>query len=296
MPVARKPGRKTTTARVTSATSLDLPDRRAMESFLAAIGSRQDDDRAQQVMYEAWDQTASRSRIALARKALSISPLCADAYNLLAEEAATAAEAKDLFARGLEAAEMALGPEGFEEYAGHFWGFLETRPYMRARHGLALTLLGLGEEDAAIEHFRAMLELNPGDNQGIRYLLLAALLRRDDIDAIKALLASYAEESSPHWLYTRLLLAYRDGHVTDATTRKLFEDARATNEHVPASLAATRPPALSRSDYITMGGPDEAAEYVRECGAAWKKTEGAIEWLTTGMGRSTKRRTDRSVQ
>ena len=61
---------------------------------------------------------------------------------------------------------MALGAEGFEEYAGHFWGFLETRPYMRARAGLAIALIKLGDESAAIEHFRAMLKLNPNDNQG----------------------------------------------------------------------------------------------------------------------------------
>ena len=140
-----------------------LPDRRAMESDLAAIGARSRDDaiaKAQEVMYEAWDRATSRSRIALAHKALAISPLCADAYNLLAEEAATLAEARDLYARGLDAGELALGPEGFEEYEGHFWGFLETRPYMRARHGLALALLELGEEEAALEHFRAMLKLN----------------------------------------------------------------------------------------------------------------------------------------
>ncbi len=70
----------------------------------------------------------------------AISPLCADAYNLLADEAATPAEARDLYLRGLEAGELALGPEDFEEYGGQFWGFLETRPYMRARHGLALAL------------------------------------------------------------------------------------------------------------------------------------------------------------
>jgi hypothetical protein len=39
-------------------------------------------------MYEAWERTTPSSRIALARKALGISPLCADAYVLLAEEAA----------------------------------------------------------------------------------------------------------------------------------------------------------------------------------------------------------------
>lgn len=75
---------------------------------------------------------------------------------------------------------------------------------MRARHGLALTLLKLGEEGPAIEHFQAMLELNPGDNQGIRYLLLGSLLRRDDIPALKALLAdSPAAVTSPSVVLTR---------------------------------------------------------------------------------------------
>ena len=54
----------------------------------------------------------------------------------------------------MDAGELALGPKGFKEYAGHFWGFLETRPYMRARAGLAGTLLKLGDEDAAIRHYR----------------------------------------------------------------------------------------------------------------------------------------------
>ena len=101
-----------------------------MENYLATIAGRSRDAaiaEAQDVMYEAWDRSPSRSRISLAHKALAISPLCADAYNLLAEEAATIAEARDLYARELEAGGLALGPEEFEEYEGHFWGFLETR-------------------------------------------------------------------------------------------------------------------------------------------------------------------------
>ena len=83
-------------------------------------------------------------------------------------------EARDHYARGVEAGELALGPQAFKEYAGHFWGFLETRPYMRARAGLAGALLKLGDVDGAIDHFRDMLRLNPNDNQGIRYLCSAA--------------------------------------------------------------------------------------------------------------------------
>src|SRR5215204_4647164 len=230
-----------------------------------APGGDSDDPtaKAQDVMYEAWEQTTARSRIALARKALSISPLCADAYVLLAEEAArTVEEARDFYAKGVEAGELALGPEGFKEYEGQFWGFLETRPYMRARAGLASALLKLGDEDGAISHFREMLRLNPNDNQGIRYLLAGCLLRRGDDSALKELLASYEDEGSAFWLYTRALLAFREGGEGDERAAALAREAWAANEHVPAILAGTKPPEPSESDYITLGDPDEATEYV----------------------------------
>ena len=287
MPVSKKPRRKAASTlpqpkTKTAVAGSALPDRRAMESYLTAIGARSRDDaiaKAQDVMYEAWDRSTSRSRIALAHKALAISPLCADAYNLLAEEAAATAEARDLYARGLEAGELALGPEGFEEYEGHFWGFLETRPYMRARHGLALTLLELGEEEAAVEHFRAMLKLNPGDNQGIRYLLLGCLLKRNDISAVKELLAAYEDEWSAHWLYTRALVAFREGHAEEQHVARLVRDAWSANQHVPAILAGAEPPMTSESGYVTVGGADEATEYVRDCGPGWRQTPGAVAWL-----------------
>ena len=175
MPVSKKPRRKQSKLQSPKRTSSAkaLPDRRAIEGFLSTIGGRQAEDAtaaAQNLMYSAWDQSSKRSRIDLARKALAISPLCADAYVLLAEEEAKSAqEAQEFFRKGVEAGERALGPAGFKRYAGHFWGFLETRPYMRARAGLAATLNALGEVDAAIGHFRELLRLNPNDNQGIRY-------------------------------------------------------------------------------------------------------------------------------
>jgi tetratricopeptide (TPR) repeat protein len=253
-----------------------------MESFLAAIAGQGRDDaiaKAQDIMYDAWERTTSRSRIALAHKALTISPLCADAYNLLAEEAGSVQEARDLYARGVEAGELALGAEGFEGYAGHFWGFLETRPYMRARAGLAIALIKLGDETAAIEHFRAMLKLNPNDNQGIRYLLLGCLLRCDDAAAVKKLLAAYKDEWSACWLYTRALIAFRDGQAAEKKITRLVQDAWSANQHVPAILAGTKPPVSSDNGYITMGGADEATDYVRDCGPAWHQTPGAVTWL-----------------
>ena len=125
MPVPKKPRRKAEAAPPGTAEAQAVPARRAIESFLAAVTGRSADEalsKAQSVMYDAWQRTTSRSRIALARKALAISPLCADAYNLVAGAAATPAAARDLYLRGLEAGELALGPDGFEEYDGEFWG------------------------------------------------------------------------------------------------------------------------------------------------------------------------------
>ena len=144
MPISKKPRSKRTvkTSRKASALAA-LPDRRAMESFLAAIAGRRGDDataKAQDVMYRAWEQNTSRSRIALACKALDISPLCADAYVLLAEEAQSVEEARDLYAKGVEAGELALGPKiskskpatsGLSRNAGLYAG--QGRPREHAR-------------------------------------------------------------------------------------------------------------------------------------------------------------------
>jgi len=281
MPISKKPRSKRAVKTSPKASALAaLPDRRTMESFLAAIAGRRGDDataKAQDVMYRAWEQNNSRSRIALACKALDISPLCADAYVLLAEEAQSIEEARDLYARGVEAGELALGPRDFKEYAGHFWGFLETRPYMRARAGLASTLVQLGDVEGALAHYRDMLKLNPNDNQGIRYVLAGCLLRQDNYSALKELLAAH-EDGTAFWLYTRALVAFRES--SDKQAAALVKDAWSANQHVPAILAGTKPAVKSNNGYITMGGPDEATYYVTECGAAWHRTPGAVAWLT----------------
>jgi hypothetical protein len=88
-------------------------------------------------MYDAWESSSRKERIKLAREALSISPDCADAYNLLAEEEARSIEeSKEFYRKGVEEGRHALEEKIFKEDGGHFWGYLPTRPYMRSRAGL----------------------------------------------------------------------------------------------------------------------------------------------------------------
>lgn len=119
----------------------------AIESLLSGIGGRSRRsavDEAQEIMYDAWEAPTRQRAVALAKKALTISADCADAYNLLAEETAKSLEeAIDLYRKGVEAGERALGKKSFKEDVGYFWGLLETRPSVQGRrHGRLVVLEG----------------------------------------------------------------------------------------------------------------------------------------------------------
>jgi tetratricopeptide (TPR) repeat protein len=235
-------------------------------------------DEAQDLIYDAWEAADRRTALALARKALRISPDCADAYVLLAQTARTRAQEFELYRKGVEAGERALGKEAFKRDVGHFWGILETRPYMRARAGLAECLWDQGHYDEAIAHWRDMLRLNPGDNQGMRYTLAARLLYLDRDEETAAVLAQYKGECSTYFLWTEAILLFRS--LGDhPRCRRALDAALLTNPHVPTFLFGQKRIPREIPDYVTWGGEDEAAECVYELIRPWKTTKGAIEWL-----------------
>ena len=239
-------------------------------------------DQAQDLMYDAWDATGAE-RVQLAQGALEISEDCADAYVLLAEETAqTLKDAMRMYELGVEAGERALGPEAFEEFAGHFWGVLETRPYMRARFGLAGCLWGLGERQAAIEHLTDMLRLNPGDNQGLRYELSNWLLAEERHEELGNLLDQYAEDISAVWAYNRALYVFRQegaGRKANACLKEAIE----INSFVPAYLLSQKKLPEWLPEYIGFGDENEAISYAVDGAILWVTTEGAIEWLVSRL-------------
>lgn len=241
---------------------------------------------AQDIMYEAWEAESKRERIKLAKEALSISPDCADAYNLLAEEEAeTLEEVKDFYQKGVEAGRRALGEKVFKEDSGHFWGYTPTRPYMRARTGLMECLWELGEHDEAIGHAKEMLKLNTSDNQGIRYILigyLANLGRYDELDNFMNK-GGYNDDCGAEWLYTRALLAFVKDGVSDRAEKEL-KIALKSNKYVPEYLTGKKPIPRVLPDSIRVGGEDEGFCCAYRFLGAWKKVPCAIEWLKEQAG------------
>jgi tetratricopeptide (TPR) repeat protein len=229
-------------------------------------------------MYRAWEETNPAKRLALAHQALATSPDCADAYVLLAEEEADSlARAADYYRQGMEAGERALGAEYFAENKGDFWGLLETRPYMRAREGLADTLWGLKRREEAREHYRVLLELNPEDNQGVRYTLLNLLLEMErDAEAV-ALLKQY-DDGLAEWLYTWALMEFRQSGTGKAAERRL-KAALKQNKHVPAYLSGRKRIPGQLPPYYGYGDEAEAVHYAHRYLAHWRRTPGAVDWL-----------------
>jgi len=236
-------------------------------------------EEAQDIMYEAWDARAAQ-RIALARKALQASADCADAYVLLAEETAgSLAEKRELYEQGVAAGERALGERMFKEEAGSFWGILETRPYMRARAGLAQSLWLLGEREAAVAHYQEMLRLNPNDNQGVRDLLINCLLALGRDEEAGQLLKDYAEDSMATWLYSWALWAFRQ-EGDSAQARRRLRNALKQNRYVPDFLLSRKRIPRQLPGLIGFGDEREAVAYAAFALENWQRTPGALDWLT----------------
>jgi tetratricopeptide (TPR) repeat protein len=236
-------------------------------------------ERAQELAYDAME-AEGRLRIKRARQALAISPDCADAWVILAEAASTPELALERYEQAMAAGVRAIRAERFESLAGEFWGQLDTRPYMRATLGLAQTLRSLGRDDEALTHYRELLRLNPNDNQGVRYLLVAALLDLKRDAEAGALLEEFQDDIQALWPYARALCRFRNGGDSPSA-RTALEAALAANAHVvkylldPESLPVARPP------HFALGSKEEAAYVAESLGDAYEATAGVKSWLRT---------------
>lgn len=233
-------------------------------------------NQAQELIYDAWEAPNRQKCLSLARKALRISPYCADAYNLLAEECKSTEERQEFYEQGVKFGRMALGDLFFKKYTGHFWGLHQTRPYMRALAGFSECLWRNGRCREAIQNYQELLRLNPNDNQGIRYTLVNCLLAQGmDAEAAKLLLEY--PESCCFMLYSQALLSFRSSDCVKSA--RYLKQALESNPHVPAYLLGIKHMPWRLPDAYAWGSEEEAVIYAADAGEVWKNTPGALAWL-----------------
>jgi len=207
-------------------------------------------------------------------KSVEIDPTYADGYNHLANilwRKGDWKQAEGLYRKAMECAE----PEVKDVPKGGFWGILESRPYMRALHGLGLTRWKLGRLEEAVSIFKRMLKLNPNDNQGVRYLM--GPIHHEMGDLKEACRWYERNGDDPHNLYHYGLALIQQGRPEKAA--KILILAVSANPYIAPMLLGGK---LPRSDWWHDTGwvePGYAQDYVTEYRSWWSKEPGSLDFI-----------------
>jgi len=234
--------------------------------------------KAQELVWDAWELEEPEDRVELALKALQLDDNCADAYNLLAvDKAKSYLETLNYYLKAIEAGKKTLGKD-FAKFKGAFWGFHETRPYMRAMDGLAYTFLQSDQIEKAIDTWKEMLVLNPNDNQGVRYNLITVMLSVRKYKDVEKLISDFKDDASATWLYSKAYLFFNQNDKKPLATKALVK-AMKFNPYVPLFIFGLKEMPEELPEYIGFGDENEAIEYVNSAVYLWGTNKKAFMWL-----------------
>lgn len=245
-----------------------------------ALDQGQPPDQSQKLYYEAMDATTPGDRLLLLRQALAIDPENVEALLAMLGFEDFTPEQLILRLREIVAiAERRLGENTFKEFSGRFWGFVETRPYMRARGFLADALFDADRLEEAIVEWEGLLQLNSMDNQGVRYWLVPAYLAAGRLEHAGRLLNDNAEEIrfSTLMAWCRVLERFLLNDLAGAS--EALAVARAGNKATEAYLKGHRDLPKEIPAMYSPGSREEAISFAGRLRMAWQAHPSAMQWL-----------------
>ena len=239
-----------------------------------------------ELIYAAWDQLNPADIVQLARRALEISPDCAEAYLLLADNlAVNIGQVYKYYQKAVAAAERALGAEFIEQYSGQLWQEVVGRPYLRSLAELSRVLWELGRRDEALQLCLKLLDLDREDHVWARYGALHLLLELDRWEDAFLLMGQFHDPQAG-WKYTTALLTFQQIGDTQEARARLAE-ALTTNPNVPEYLTGRKRLPVDPPTTAFPGQKSEAIAYCAGFIAHWRRVPGAIDWLRKESRRET---------
>jgi tetratricopeptide (TPR) repeat protein len=186
-------------------------------------------------------------------------------------------KALDAALKGLAVANRHI-PEGF---AGLIeWGHLENRAYLRLLNLALQSYLRLNRHRDALLLITLMLERNPGDNQGVRYLLGSEALRCGEHEIARTAFAVHAHHYPPNYYELALSFILTGEWVAAATAlRRGF----VANPYIAEMLGGNPEPQMLPIWHASnLAEPETAADYVHMYGTFWFTAPGSLlftRWL-----------------
>ena len=236
-----------------------------------------DKERAEQMAYEAMQLDDDDARDML-DEALILDPDCIMAFAGLGALEPNPAIALALYERGIAiGSDTYFADDYLKEHTGHFWLIHETRPFMECLKGIAESNFYLGRPFPAMTTWMHMLELNPNDNQGVRFDLLAVLAGFGDQEEFPKFDKQYENDAAAATFFNRALHAFTT-QGPGPQVKKLLDQAMERNAHVVPMLME-RDPDLQRPGGYMLGSKEEALSYLSIAHMIWWGAPGAIDWL-----------------
>lgn len=229
-----------------------------------------------------WRSGDVASAEAVYRQLIQDYPEFIDVHHHLALLLSETDRAEDAFQiwQNVVAAGLNLLPEEFEFGKDLLsWPVLENRPFLRAYHALGLEYLERGEIEKALAIFDDILALNPGDNQGVRALVIDCNFHLKRPQKVLTVCGRYPNDGMEQVLYGRALALYQLGREAEA--EEALRTAIGFLPLVAAELVKSRHrrPKDLNPGYVTLGGADQAYYYWLEQGQHWKTTPGALDFV-----------------
>lgn len=152
------------------------------------------------------------------------------------------------------------GKEDFEPDMDVAWLYVPNRPYLRAVFLLGIHYWEQKCFKEAFDEFYRLLQLNPGDHQGVRYLAVSALIALVRLEEAESLISHYEEKHTDNAFYSWFKwLIQRKRSLLSSATQDAFMEAIDKNPYVK-KYVENHPVAdpYPKSTVITPRSPEEA--------------------------------------
>lgn len=163
------------------------------------------------------------------------------------------------------------------------WTVAANRPALRSLFRLAELEHERGNFEAELLLTEKLLQINPGDNHGVRYELAWMYVERGENEKCAHLAAGYPEDICPELRFNEALALYRLGHARSASDA--LERADEMSPRVKRFLLARRIAKPKMDAYgVSLNGDDRAWLYRDQSRELWQQTPGALEWVRKVLG------------
>lgn len=228
--------------------------------------SEDDEARSDDILEQAYNADTKMKAKELAKKALIIYPDNIDAMCFLAELENKDSRKLMAYDKAIDKAEELL-KDYFDDSVGHFWGIIETRPYLRAKAGRVRVFIYMKKYKEALTECEDILRLNKDDNMGMRYILINLCCYLKEFDKLEKVIKDFNEDTS-YVLFPQVIMYFKQGNMEKF--KEYLNLLNESNQYIINMLTGKEKMLNEIPKYYSLNSKEEAffivgdAEYLLE--------------------------------